>query len=135
MDVSASSFSASNKTGNDAKTTTPKSSTLDYNAFLQLLVAELQNQDPTQPSDPTAHVSQLASFSALEQQVKSNAKLDSLLTASALSQADSVIGHTITSADGNTTGKVVSVKIIDGGAIATLTDGSEVDLTSGITIA
>jgi flagellar basal-body rod modification protein FlgD len=133
MDVSASNFSASsNSAGN--KPTTEKSNTLDYNAFLQLLITQLKNQDPTAPMDPTEQVSQLATFSAVEQQVKTNAKLDSLLTSFALSQADSVIGRTVTSADGEITGKVASVRIVDGGAVAVLANGSEVQLGSGVTI-
>jgi flagellar basal-body rod modification protein FlgD len=35
--------------------------------FLQLLVAQLQNQDPMNPTDSTQFVSQLAQFSELEQ--------------------------------------------------------------------
>ena len=35
--------------------------------FLQLLVAQMKNQDPTNPSDPTQFVTQLAQFSELEQ--------------------------------------------------------------------
>src|SRR5579883_2152105 len=35
--------------------------------FLQLLVAQLQNQDPLNPTDGTQFVSQLAQFSELEQ--------------------------------------------------------------------
>lgn len=37
------------------------------NTFLQLLVAQLQNQDPTQPTDGTQFVTQLAQFTQLEQ--------------------------------------------------------------------
>jgi len=37
------------------------------NMFLQLLVAQLQNQDPTSPMDPTQFVSQLAQFSELSE--------------------------------------------------------------------
>lgn len=133
MDVSASSFSASTTTAG-TKTTTEKSSTLDYNSFLKLLIAQIEYQDPTDPMDPSEQVSQLASFSAVEQQVKANAKLDTLLTATALSQADSVIGRTLTSTDGGTTGKVASVRIVDGGAIATLENGKQVELSSGVTI-
>ena len=133
MDVSASSFSASTTTAG-TKTTTEKSSTLDYNSFLKLLIAQIEYQDPTDPMDPSEQVSQLASFSAVEQQVKANAKLDTLLTATALSQADSVIGRTLTSTDGGTTGKVASVRIVGGGAIATLENGKQVELSSGVTI-
>jgi flagellar basal-body rod modification protein FlgD len=133
MDISPSMFTTSSSAPG-AKTTTEKSNTLDYSAFLQLLITQLKNQDPTAPMDPTEQVSQLASFSAVEQQVKANAKLDSLLTAFALSQADSVIGRTVTSPDGDTSGKVTSVRIIDGGAVAVLENGSEIQLTSGVTI-
>lgn len=59
---------------------TSANNTVNYNEFLQLLVAQLQNQDPTNPADPTTFVSQLASFSSVEQQVNANTKLDSLLT-------------------------------------------------------
>ena len=37
------------------------------NEFLQLLVAQIQYQDPTNPTDSTAFVTQLAQFSSLEQ--------------------------------------------------------------------
>lgn len=37
------------------------------NTFLQLLVAQIKNQDPTQPIDSSTFLSQLASFSQLEQ--------------------------------------------------------------------
>lgn len=40
---------------------------LDKNAFLQILVAELSNQDPENAQDSTQYVAQLAQFSSLEQ--------------------------------------------------------------------
>ena len=133
MDVTATNFTATNTAAQNTQNT-EKSKGLDYDAFLQLLISELKFQDPTSPMDPAEHISQLASFSAVEQSIKTNSKLDSLLTSFALAQADSVIGHTVTSADGSTTGKVTSVRITDGGAVATLDNGSEVTLGSGVQI-
>jgi len=46
--------------------------------FLQLLVAQLQNQDPEQPQDGSQFVAQLAQFSSLEQQVQMRQDLDSI---------------------------------------------------------
>ena len=104
---------------------------MDYTQFLQLLVAELQNQDPTNPTDPTQYMSQLASFSTVEQQVQTNAPLDALLSA----QASNIIGKTVTSADGTTTGVVASVELsTGGGAIAILSNGSQVTLGPGVTV-
>ena len=49
--------------------------------FLQLLVAQLQNQDPTNPTDSTTFVTQLAQFSSLEQLIAIRGDLDSQLQA------------------------------------------------------
>jgi flagellar basal-body rod modification protein FlgD len=122
--------SAASSSSSSAAAATP---TVDYTEFLQLLVAELQNQDPTSPTDPTQYMSQLASFSSVEQQVQTNSTLDSLLSA----QASSIIGKTVTSADGSARGIVVSVELASsgGGATATLQSGSTVTLGPGVTIA
>ena len=39
----------------------------DESTFLQLLVAQIQNQDPTQPMDSSTFLTQLAEFSSVEQ--------------------------------------------------------------------
>ena len=44
-----------------------KSNGLDKDAFLQLLVAQMKYQDPMEPTDNTEYVSQLATFSQLEE--------------------------------------------------------------------
>lgn len=49
--------------------------TSDFDTFLQLLTAQLQNQDPLNPLDSTEFVAQLAQFSAVEQQVLTNSAL------------------------------------------------------------
>ena len=49
--------------------TDPTAALANENTFLQLLVAQIKNQDPTQPMDSTAFLSQLAQFSQLEQLV------------------------------------------------------------------
>lgn len=53
----------------------------DFETFLNLLTAQLKNQDPLNPADSTEFVAQLAQFSAVEQQVKSNNTLESILEA------------------------------------------------------
>jgi len=45
---------------------TPAKQDLDKNAFLTLLVTQLQNQDPTNPMDNAEFINQLATFSSLE---------------------------------------------------------------------
>lgn len=117
-----------------SSSSTAAAPTLDYNNFLTLLMAEMKNQDPSNPMDSTAYVAQLATFSQVEQAVQTNSKLDQLLQASTLSQAGSVIGHTVTSADGSTTGTVSQVRLTSDGIVAILADGSEVTMGAGVVI-
>ncbi|QLP98675.1 MAG: flagellar hook assembly protein FlgD [Rhodoblastus sp.] len=107
---------------------------VDYNSFLKLLVAQAQNQDPTNPQDSTQYLSQLASFSAVEQQTQTNAKLDALLSASRLTQADGLIGRHIASADGTASGVVASVTFSSSGLFATLTNGANVPIVDGVVL-
>lgn len=107
--------------------------TLDYDAFLQLLVAQMQNQDPLEPMSETEYVAQLATFSNVEQNIKTNEQLGEMLTLNALGDAQGLIGRTITAADG-TSGTVASVLITSSGSVATLADGETVRLGDGITV-
>jgi flagellar basal-body rod modification protein FlgD len=128
-------------TGAASSTSTPSSSSagaatpnIGYTEFLQLLMTEMQNQDPTAPMDPTQSVAQIATFSQVEQQVQTNSTLTAMLTSQALSQADAVIGHKVTSADGTISGQVTSVTVSASGPTATLANGQTISLTSGVTI-
>ena len=111
------------------------SATVDYDAFLRLLIAQLKNQDPTKPTDSAQYISQLASFSNVEQGVKLNAKLDALMTSANLTQAEAMIGRTVLSADGTVSGQVVAVRVTSDGPMALLDNGSEILIGAGITIA
>jgi flagellar basal-body rod modification protein FlgD len=107
---------------------------VDYNMFLKLLVTEMKNQDPTKPMDSTEYVAQLANFSNVEQSVQTNKKLDQILQGTAISQAGSLIGHKLTSADGTVSGVISQIKIYEDGLMAILADGTEVPVTSGVSI-
>lgn len=48
-------------------TDSAKSKDIDKNMFLQLMVAQLRNQDPLNPTQGTEFVAQLAQFQQLEQ--------------------------------------------------------------------
>jgi flagellar basal-body rod modification protein FlgD len=55
-----------------------KKDPLGKDAFLSLLVAQLQHQDPTQPMEDSQFLAQLAQFSSLEQLQNVNQKLDTI---------------------------------------------------------
>lgn len=111
-----------------------KKASLDYDNFLKLLITQMKNQDPTNPMDPSQQVAQLATFSQVEQSIKMNKSLESLISASSLSNASSYIGKTITSADGQTSGIVKSVEVTAEGLSATTVSGSTIAIGQGIKI-
>ncbi len=79
---SAASLAEANKkkrTGNDS---------LDKDAFLQLLVAQMKYQDPLEPTSNTEYISQYATFSELEQMQNMSASMD-------LFRASSLVGQTV----------------------------------------
>ena len=112
----------------------PQAATVDYRAFLKLLVAQMKNQDPTSPMESTDYVAQLATFSQVEQSVQINNRLDQILQASVLSQAGSIIGRTVTTADGEISGTVAEVRMFSDGIIAVLEGGEEVPILPGVRI-
>ena len=72
-------------------------------AFLTLFTTQLKNQNPLDPMDNTAFVSQLAQFSQLEATTKMSGSMDSLvksLSTSQISGASNMIGKTVGIADG-----------------------------------
>jgi flagellar basal-body rod modification protein FlgD len=65
----------------------------DLNTFLKLFTTQLQNQDPTQPLDTNQISAQLAQFSAVEQQVKTNSGLDKLIAAQRQTQFSTAVSY------------------------------------------
>jgi flagellar basal-body rod modification protein FlgD len=116
-----------------AKTTatTATKTNMDYDSFLKLFMAQMRNQDPTKPNDPTETLSQLASFSNVEQSIRLNDKLDSLLTASNATLASSLIGKVVSNLDGSISGIAKAVEVTTGGLAATLVDGQILRLEKG----
>jgi len=73
-------------------------SSLGKDAFLQLLVTQLQNQDPTSPMDDKEFIAQMAQFSSLEQMqnvAKSVDTLAEISKQSQLMQYNNFIGKTV----------------------------------------
>ena len=58
--------------------TTTDGSDITSNDFLTLLVTEMKNQDPTQPTDPNAYIQQLVGVNSLQQLIAINKDLGSV---------------------------------------------------------
>jgi flagellar basal-body rod modification protein FlgD len=95
-------------------------SILDPQAFLQLLVAQLQYQDPTNPVDTSSFMNQTAMLSQVQTMNSMSSTLATLSSAAEGQQATSMIGKqvTYTGSDGTTgTGVVSSVQLLASGPV------------------
>lgn len=87
MDVSAATAAASQTT--KAKTTLSG----NFDTFLRLLTTQLQNQDPLEPLDATKFTEQLVSYSQVEQQISTNANLETLLALTKAGAGSTAVGY------------------------------------------
>ena len=71
--------------------------------FLNLLVTELQNQDPTSPVDPTQMVGQMVSLNQLDQLMSINQTLDSMSGTASSGTSSPATANAITALDSGST--------------------------------
>lgn len=102
----ANNTSSSNSTGNDAA-----SLANNFTTFLTLLTTQLKNQNPLDPLDTNQFTQQLVQFSQVEQQMKSNEQLASLVALEKTAASTTALAY-------------VGATVVVDGATATLTDSS-----------
>ena len=135
VDSVSKSTAASNPWANaGASTKDTDKASVNYDSFLKLLIAQMKNQDPTSPMDASEQISQLASFSQVEQTIQTNNHLKSMLQAEALTRAGDIVGKYIMSADDTVTGKVKEVQVYSDGVMAVTEGGGKVLLQAGVVV-
>ncbi|HEY3825662.1 MAG TPA: flagellar hook capping FlgD N-terminal domain-containing protein [Bryobacteraceae bacterium] len=94
--------SASSSTATAAANATANAAPSEQ-VFLQLLVSQIQNQDPLNPTDSTQFVSQLAQFSELEQVVAIRSDIETAMSSSAQQNATDPSSTPATGTSNNST--------------------------------
>jgi len=121
-------------------TTTSSSSAQSTNGmgkdtFMKLLVAQMANQNPMEPTDDKEMIAQMTQFSTLEQITNMATESSKSATASQMSQAVNLLGRTVTYLDGDgnkQTGTVDQVSMVNGAPNLTI-GGKDGITTSQIT--
>jgi flagellar basal-body rod modification protein FlgD len=116
-------------TGTTATNSSSNSLPINQNQFLQMLMAELKNQNPMNPnsSDPMQFVTELAQFTQVEQETYTAESTSTIASGQNNATAIALIGHTVQYTDPNTnatdTGTVQSVEFTSSGPTLTI-DGT-----------
>jgi flagellar basal-body rod modification protein FlgD len=125
--------------GMGATTSTTKTDTasamgsLGPDAFMKLLVAQMKYQNPFSPSDPTAMLSQVATYSQVEMLQKLSSTASSSAALQQANMAADVIGKSVTAtgSDGrDITGVVTSTRVTADGPVLVLDGSTEVPLAA-----
>lgn len=110
-----------------AASATSSLSSLSQSDFLQLLIAQMQNQDPMDPTSATDFMTELADFSTVEGMTS----LNTSFTLQNLEQSANLIGQTVqyTDANGNAASGVVNAVAMDNGQVQLDINDADVSLS------
>jgi flagellar basal-body rod modification protein FlgD len=112
--------------------TNTKSLNLTSGDFMQLLVTQLQNQDPLNPVSSTDFASQLAQFSTLQGVTDLNTNFSSMLQLQQLTQGAALVGKNVTYAVpgvSSASSGVVTAIALQNGQLQLLVGGATVPLS------
>lgn len=92
---------------------------LGQDQFLQLLLAQVQNQNPLEPVKDTEFIAQLAQFNSLSNLQQLNASFDQILKLQSLTSGADLIGKTVSysNSDGSSTSGKVNQVTADGKSV------------------
>lgn len=131
MDTNSIGTVAGNAAAAASSAGTGSGQSLGQNQFLQLLMTQLQNQDPMSPMDNTQFIAQMAQFSSLEQMTNLVSATQAMNANNEVAQSVSLIGHnvTYTNADGSTGSGVVSEVDVSSGNVQLKVGDTSIDPT------
>jgi flagellar basal-body rod modification protein FlgD len=124
---SVSNYSSNNSTSTD--TLSSSSQTLSQKDFLQLLVTQMENQNPLDPQSDTQMAAEMAQFTSLQQSSSMSSSLSMM-------QANSLIGSTVNLQvdSGTTTSGVVSGVVMNSGTPLIMVGGSTYNLNQVLSV-
>src|SRR5512140_410900 len=128
--ASASSSSTPTATATATNGVTNSSQALDKNTFLKLMMVQMQNQDPLNPSDPTSYIGELAQLTTLEQTTNMAESASQTAAEQHTAAALALLGHKVTYTDptgASVTGTVEKVEFTGSGPMLTIDGRSGID--------
>ncbi len=136
MSISTASTTATTATTGTAASSNQSSLPINQTQFLQMLMAELKNQNPMNPnsSDPMSFVTELAQFTQVEQETNTAESTSTIASGQNNATAIALIGHTVNYTDPTTqataSGVVQSVEFTSSGPTLTINGTSGINASS-----
>jgi len=131
----ANALSSNTPTGTTSSTSSKKS--LTANDFIQMMITQLQNQDPTEPTKSSDLLAQMSQIGSLQSSTELQSSLKTITLQNSLSSAGAMIGKTVTGKDENGAdmkGIVTGVKVVDGSLSLNLDSGQSMAMANVLSI-
>lgn len=120
-------------TGTSSSTTSSSGlSSLTNDEFLTIMMEEMSNQDPLNPSDTSKLMEQISTLRSIQSQMDLQSSLEDLVTQNQITTASSLIGKTVAGLNDSNdqiSGLVTSITVSDGKAILQLDTGNTLQLS------
>jgi len=116
----------------------PASMSMNPSDFINMMITQLQNQDPMQPTDSNALLQQMSAIGQMQASSDMQTTLQSLTLQNQIGAASSLIGKSVTGQDANgnvLVGLVNSVQVTQSGVTLQLDSGKSLDLSKLTAIA
>lgn len=127
--------SASSATNGNAPTGKKKG--LEASDFIKMMITQLQNQDPTEPTKSADLLAQMSQIGSLQSTTELQTSLKSMNLQNGISNAAALIGKTVEGKDANgddMTGIVSSVKVVDGSLSLELDSGQSMSMSNVLSV-
>jgi flagellar basal-body rod modification protein FlgD len=127
-----SSSSSSNSSSGSSAASAANPYNMSPEDFIQLMVTQLQNQDPTQPTSNQDLLSQMSQIGQLESSTSLQTTMQSVTLQTQVGSASALIGKTVTGVDSSnnsSSGVVNSVSVAGGTVSLNLDSGDTLPLT------
>jgi len=128
--ITPSATTATSPTSSSTASATNSSQELDKDTFLKLMMVQMQNQDPLNPSDPTSYMGELAQLTTLEQTTNMAQSASQTAAEQQTTAALALLGHKVSYTDStgaSVTGTVDKVEFTSSGPMLTIDDQSGID--------
>lgn len=117
---------------------TGKKKGLEATDFINIMIQQLQNQDPTEPTKSSDLLAQMSQIGSLQANTDLQTNLKNMTLQNGISNAAAMIGKTVTGKDtdgSDMDGIVTSVKVADGNLSLLLDSGKSITMNNVLTVA
>ena len=137
MSISSTLNSLANAKTPSSGTTSGTKKSLQASDFINMMVTQLQNQDPTEPTKSSDLLAQMSQIGSLQSSTDLQASLKTMTMQNSLSNASSMIGKTVAGKDANgedLSGVVTSVKVSEGALSLQLDSGESMSMDNVLSV-